>query len=136
MQIQRLQNLYLLIAFIAAILSLSYPFVYVTGGSIGVKNNVPLLILGLMATILPLLALCLYKNLQRQKLVSRVAALFADCTLVYAVVLYFISLDLDNGANIALFSPICIFLSSVFDLLAARAIHHDQELLKAADRIR
>lgn len=136
MQIQRLQNLYLLIAFIAAIVSLSYPFVIITNGAIGIQNNVPLLILCLMATILPLLALCLYKNLQRQKLASRIAALFADCTLVYAVVLYFINLDIDNGAHIALLSPICIFLSSLFDLFAARAIQRDMELLKAADRIR
>lgn len=134
MQIQRLQNLYLLIAFLAAILSLNYPFIIIPGGNVGVQNNIPLLILALLATILPLLALCLYKNLKRQKLVSRLAALFADCTLVYVFVLDW--LNIDNGANIAMLAPCCIFASSLFDLFAARAITSDQNLLKAADRIR
>lgn len=134
MQIQRIQNLYLLIAFLAAIVSLNYTFIILPDGNVGVQNNVPLLVIALLATILPLLALCLYKNLKRQKLVSRLAALFADCTLVYVAVLYFINID--NGVNIALLSPICLLLSSMFDLFATRAINHDQELLKAADRIR
>lgn len=134
MQIQRLQNLYLLIAFLAAIISLSFPFIILPGGNVGVQNNVPLLIIALLATILPLLALCLYKNLKRQKLVSRLAALFAICTLVYVFVLDW--LNIDNGASLALISPFCIFISALFDLFAVRAITSDQNLLKAADRIR
>ncbi len=134
MQIQRLQNLYLLIAFLAAIVSLTCPWIIMPGGNVTIQNNTPLLVLALLATILPLLGICLYKNLQRQKLVSRLAALFADCALVYAAVLDLINAD--NGANIGLIAPCAIFFSSLFDLFAARAINSDQQLLKAADRIR
>lgn len=134
MQIQRLQNLYLLIAFLAAIFSLNYPWLIVPGGNIGIQNNVPLLILALLATILPLLAICLYKNLIRQKLMARLAALFAFCSLAYTYTLDLINIE--HGANLALLAPAVMFFSALFDLFAARAISSDQKLLKAADRIR
>lgn len=134
MQIQRLQNLYLLIAFLAAICSLNYPWLIVPGGTIGIQNNIPLLILGLLATILPLLGICLFKNLKRQKLVARLAALFAIVAVGYTYTLDLINIE--NGANLALLAPAAMFVGALFDLFAASAISHDQKLLKAADRIR
>ena len=134
MQIQRLQNLYLLLAFLAAILSLNYPWVILPGANVTVQNSVPLLILALLATILPLLGICLFKNLKRQKLVSRLAALFAICSLAYAFILDYTNIE--NGANLAILAPAIMFASALFDLFAAGAISSDQKLLKAADRIR
>lgn len=134
MQIQRLQNLYLIIAFICAIVSLSFPWINLPEGNISVQNNVPLLILGLLATILPLLGICLYKNLQRQKLVSRLAALFAFFTLAYAWILDWTNIE--NGATMALLTPCAVVFSCLFDIFATGAIKSDQKLLKAADRLR
>ena len=134
MQIQRLQNLYLLLAFLAAILSLNYPWVILPSANVTVQNNIPLLILALLATILPLLGICLFKNLKHQKLVSRLAALFAICSLAYAFILDYTNIE--HGANLAILAPAIMFASALFVLFAAGAISSDQKLLKAADRIR
>lgn len=134
MQIQRLQNLYLLIAFICAIVSLCFPWINLPDGNISVQNNIPLLTLALLATILPLLGICLYKNLQRQKLVSRLGALFAFFTLAYVFILDW--LNIENGATIALLAPAAMCFGCLFNILAAGAISADQKLLKAADRLR
>jgi len=90
MQIQRLQNLWLLIAFVAALVSLNYNWLDIAGSYVTIQNNIPLLILALLATILPLLSLCLYKNLRRQKLAGRLSALFALFTIGYVVALSFL----------------------------------------------
>lgn len=134
MQIQRLQNLYLLVAFIAALVSLNFNWLKIDDVYVTVGNNVPLLILGLLATILPLLGLFLYKNLRRQKLTARLSALFVLFSLGYAVALSY--LGPNPEAEICILAPCCMALSGILDCLAARAIASDEKLLKSADRIR
>lgn len=134
MQIQRLQNLWLLIAFVTAIVSLNYNWLDIAGTYVTIRNNIPLLILTLLATILPLLSLSLYKNLHRQKLAARLSAIFALFSIGYAVALSF--LGPDPEAEICILAPCLMGLSGVADCLALRAIAADERLLKSADRIR
>jgi hypothetical protein len=134
MQIQRLQNLWLLIAFVAALVSLNYNWLDIAGSYVTIQNNIPLLILALLATILPLLSLCLYKNLRRQKLAGRLSALFALFTIGYVVALSF--LGPNPEAEICILSPCLMGLSGILDCLAVRAIASDERLLRSADRIR
>lgn len=135
MQIQRIQNLYLIIAFLLATVSLAFPWLRLSGGAtLAVQGNIPLLILAVLATLLPLLAICLFKNLQRQKLLGRLSALFAVASLGYVVALSY--LGGDNQAQVTVLAPMCMGLSGILDALAARAIYRDQQLLRAADRIR
>jgi len=134
MQIQRIQNLYLAIAFIAAIVSLNFNWLSTGDTFVTIQNNIPLLILTLLATILPMMGICLYRNLRRQKLVARLSGLFVIFTLGYIVALSYLGPDPD--AKVCLLAPCCIALSGILDGLAARAIVHDEKLLKSADRLR
>ena len=134
MQIQRLQNLYLLLAFIAALVSLNFNWLRIDAIGVSACNNVPLLVLGLLATLLPLLALFLFKNLSRQKLAARLSALFALFTLGYVIALSY--LGPNPEAEVCILAPCLMALGGVLDCLATRAIAADQRLLKSADRLR
>lgn len=134
MQIQRLQNLYLLIAFIAAVLSLNFNWLIIGEVAVTIQNDIPLMVLSLLATLLPLLAICRYKKLHSQKLISRVGALFALFTIGYAVALSY--LGPNPQAEVCILSPCLMGLSGIFDCLAVRSITHDEKLLKSADRLR
>lgn len=134
MQIQRLQNLYLLIAFIAAVISLNFNWLMIGDAAVTVKNNIPLMVLALMATLLPLMAICRYKKLHSQKLISRLSAIFALFAIGYALALSF--LGPNPEAELCLLSPCLMAISGIFDCLAARAVVSDEKLLKSADRLR
>lgn len=134
MQLQRLQNLYLFLSFIAAVVSLNFNWLVIGDTAVTIRNNYPLLILALIATILPLLALCRFKNLRAQKLISRLSALFALFSVGYVVALSF--LGPNPEAEVCILAPCLMALSGVLDCLAIRGIIHDEKLLKSADRIR
>lgn len=134
MQIQRLQNLYLCLAFIAAVISLNFNWLVIGQTAVTVYNDIPLLILAAISTICPLIALCRYKNLKSQKLISRLGALFALFTIGYVVALSF--LGPNPEAEVCVLSPCLMGLCGILDCLAARSITHDINLLKSADRIR
>lgn len=134
MQIQRIQNLYLAISFIAAIVSLNFNWLTAGDAFVTIRNNIPLLILTLLATIMPMLGICLFKNLKRQKLVARLSGLFVLITLAYVIALSWFGPASD--AKVCLLAPCSLALSGLLDLLAVRAIIHDEKLLKSADRLR
>lgn len=134
MQIQRMQNLYLLLAFIAAVVSLNFNWLIVGDVAVTIENNVPLMILALVATIMPLCALFRFKNLRSQKLITRLAALFALFTVGYTVALSY--LGPNPEAEVCILSPCLMALAGVLDCLAVKAIVHDEKLLKSADRLR
>lgn len=134
MQIQRIQNLYLLLAFIVAVVSLNFSWLVVGDVTVTIKNDLPLMILALMATLLPLLGLCRYKNLRSQKLIGRLSALFALFTLGYVIALSY--LGPNPAAEVCILSPCLMAVSGVLDCLAVRGIVSDEKLLKSADRLR
>lgn len=134
MQIQRLQNLYLALAFLAAIVSLSFNWLTIGNVAVNIENDYPLLILALLATLMPLFGICRYKKLHSQKLISRLGAVFALFTVGYVVALSF--LGPNPEAEVCILAPCLMGLSCILDCLAARAIVHDENLLKSADRLR
>lgn len=134
MQIQRLQNLYLLLALITAAISLNFNWLIIGNTAVTICNDYALMVLALLATILPLLAICRFKRLGAQKLISRLSALFALFTVGYVVALSF--LGPNPEAEVCILSPCLMGMSCIFDCLAARAITHDINLLKSADRLR
>lgn len=134
MQIQRIQSLWLTISFILAIVSLCYPWLKIDGGYVTIQNNVPLLVLALLAVMLPLVAIFLYRNLRRQKLVCSIAALMSLFSIGYVVALSYLGPNPES--EVCIVAPVAMALSGIFDILARRAIVHDEKLLRSADRLR
>lgn len=134
MQIQRIQTLWFIAALLCAIFSLTQNWLAIDATFVTVQNNIPLLVLGLLATLLPLLAIFLYRNLRRQKLVGRLAALFVVVTLGYAVALSW--LGPNPEAELCILGPVSMAISGIFDCLAVRGIISDEKLLRSADRLR
>lgn len=134
MQIQRIQTLWFIVALLCAIFSLTQNWLAIEGTFVTVQNNIPLLVLGLLATVLPLLAIFLYRNLRRQKLVGRLAALFVVVTLGYVVALSW--LGPNPEAEVCILGPVSMAVSGIFDCLAVRGIISDEKLLRSADRLR
>ncbi len=93
-----------------------------------------MLILTVLATVLPLLAIFMFRNLRRQKLVAALAAFMAVFSLGYVVALSYLGPDPDG--SLRLVAPLCMAASGIFDILGRNAIISDEKLLKSADRIR
>lgn len=89
-------------------------------------------ILAVMCTLLPLVAIFLYKNRPLQIRLGRLNILLLTVALVFLVVAY-ASLDSGVTAGIGLFMPSG---GIIFTFLAIRAIGKDEALVKSADRIR
>lgn len=135
MQIQRIQTLYLIISLLAAIVSLTGNWLRIDPQTVvTVQNNIPLLILAVLATLLPLIDICLYRNLRRQQLVGKLSALFALISIGYVVALSY--LGPNPEAEVCIMAPVCMAVSGIFDCLAVRSMARDEKLLKAADRLR
>lgn len=136
MQIQRIQSVWLLIAFAAALTSWFFPWLHFETASIDLFpwTNVFLMILAGFATLLPLLAIFMYRNLHRQKLTCALAAFMAVFSLGYVVALSWLGADPDG--SVCLTAPMLMACSGLFDVLARNAIRSDENLLKSADRIR
>lgn len=136
MQIQRIQSVWLLIAFAAALTSWFFPWLHFETASIDLFpwTNVFLMILAGFATLLPLLAIFMYRTLRRQKLTCALAAFMAVFSLGYVVALSWLGADPDG--SVCLTAPMLMACSGLFDVLARNAIRSDENLLKSADRIR
>lgn len=134
MQIQRIQSLWLLIACVCAVVSLCFPWLKIGGGFVSVENDIPLMIISLLATIFPLLAIFMYRNLSRQKLVCSLAAIMAILAIGYTVALSYLGPNPES--DICFLSPVLMAFSGIFDMLGRRAIIHDEKLLRSADRLR
>lgn len=136
MQIQRIQSVYLLVAFAAALTSWFFPWIHFEAHSIDLfpYTNIFLGILAGLATLLPLIAIFMFRNLRRQKLMCAVSAFMVIFSLGYVVSLNYLGADADGV--IQLCAPLLMGASGIFDVLARNAIRSDENLLKSADRIR
>lgn len=135
MQIQRIQTLWLIAAVACSVFSLTCNWLNIDNQLfISAYNNIPLLILGALAVLLPMIAIFLYRNLRRQKLTVKIAMLFVVATLGYAVALSYLGPHSD--AAVCILGPTCMAVSGIFDWLALRGIVHDDKLLRSADRLR
>lgn len=134
MQIQRIQTLWLILAVIIAAISFAFPWIKIEESFIGLCDNIPMLILGLLASILPLVSIFLFRNLKRQKTTTQLSGLFALVTFSYTVALSFLGPEKD--AKMLILGPSLMVLSCIFDYLALKGINRDAKLLRDSDRLR
>lgn len=134
MQIQRLQNFYLLIALVLSVASLLMPWWHIDGVSVGVCADPVLLIVGAAAAVLSLLGICLFKNLQRQKLVCTLAFVLAAVAVIYGVSRYMLA-DERELMRMGIGAP-PMAIAAVFAVMARMGVVRDQKLLRSADRLR
>lgn len=139
MQIQRLQNLWLLIAFICMGISMFLPWGYIDYDSTlplrGIDRTFAT-IPGSLASILALAGIILYRNLRRQRLVCLLSAIFAILSVILMGIVYWRSLDSLCVPLQPSFGAIPMIIGAVFALLARNRVIHDEKLLRSADRIR
>ena len=134
MQIQRIQTLWLILATIAAGISFAFPWLKVEESVIDLTDNMPMLILGILAGVLSFVTVFLYRNVKRQKTTCRIAVLFSLCTIVYTVALSYFGPNPD--AQVCISGPSLMALSCIFDYMALKGIRHDEKLLRDSDRLR
>lgn len=134
MQIQRIQTLWLLLAAIFGGVSLAFKWLKIGSDTVAPFSDPVLITLAVLAVVLSLLGIVLYRNLQRQKLVCRLAALFSLFSVGYVVALSF--LGPNPAAEVIVLGPSLMGVSCFFDCLAVNGIVRDEKLLRAADRLR
>lgn len=153
--IQRKQTIFLFLAFVTTVVCLCLPLGSIELQGMGVEpvlynmalaqpdNNgvnydffyAPLAALLVLAAILEITAIFLYKNRKRQaRFCSFAIALIFVWLLLFAYYKYFDLTEVGQlRQSIAVSFP---FLSAVFDYLAVKGIRADERLVRAADRIR
>ena len=153
--IQRKQTIFLFLAFVTTIVCLCLPLGSIELQGMGVEpvlynmalaqpdNNgvnydffyAPMAALLVLAAILEITAIFLYKNRKRQaRFCSFAIALIFVWLLLFAYYKYFDLTEVGQlRQSIAVSFP---FLSAVFDYLAFKGIRADERLVRAADRIR
>lgn len=133
MQIQRLQNLYLLIALILQVVSLFIPWWKTPQAAIFPYSDPILLIICCLAAAMALIGIFLFKNLRRQKLVAALCALFGLFAVTYGFALSF--MDTDDSVRMAL-GACPMALGAIMAVMARNRVIHDEKLLRSADRLR
>lgn len=139
MQIQRIQSLYL---FIAAILTCVIGLMTYSNLAPGHEpysdgfffNNIGLLILNAISTILLIVSIFMFKKLKRQILTTKINFILVLLSILLSVTLLYnvnIKPTLTVVCEIAM-----LVVADIFIVLALRAIDKDRKRLAAADRIR
>ena len=153
--IQRKQTIFLFLAFVTTIVCLCLPLGSIELQGMGVEpvlynmalaqpdNNgvnydffyAPMAALLVLAAILEITAIFLYKNRKRQARLCAFAIVLVFLWLL--LFMYYKYFDLTKMGelqqSVAAYLP---FLSAVFDYLAIKGIRADERLVRAADRIR
>lgn len=144
--IQRWQSVWLLFAAICVALFCFLPMALLSfdgaipadGASasfISPSDNTVFWIVGLVVAVLLVINIFMYRNTRRQKLVT-VLSMMMIVVLAACGVLMVYGVDYE-GAKVEWLGSILLLLGAfVFALLAYRGIRHDENLLKAADRLR
>ena len=138
--IQRIQSVWLLLAAVAAFLTLKFSFY--SGNMLGpdqirtftyltATSKLIILVFTVAIGVTALVALFLYKNRKLQMRISLAAMLISllNILLYFNQTQHFAEGNFDLTALIALVIP-------VFFLLAAKGIYNDQKLVKSLDRLR
>ena len=128
--IQRIQSLYLLIAFIVGVIvfNLSINIEFDEGISQAYRDNYGFLI----APVLLLLSLFLFKKRSLQSLV----VLIISIQQLLQIGLLLPSFDLSDDINLTEISILLSFITVVLTWLARRGIRNDNALVRSVDRIR
>lgn len=92
------------------------------------------LTLNVLISVLSIIAIFLYKNLARQKMVVKVNLfLIVASAIAGGVIVY---MNMPNVEILWTAAPLLLICSFLMTIAALRRINHDDKLLKAADRIR
>ncbi|MFZ1705786.1 MAG: DUF4293 family protein [Saprospiraceae bacterium] len=145
--IQRLQTVFLFLAFLAFLAIFQFPFAVSDVQSAGFLSDMDydvfdsafLLALTALGGLTALIAIFLFKNRTIQLKLSYLIIVFSVLILVVAAVLFYNEAknlihnkgEIDD--SIALYMP---FLSMVFGVLAARFIGKDEKTVRSMDRLR
>lgn len=145
--IQRIQSIYLVLAAAAAFALLKLPFAQSSenvqtsalfgDGFFNIQDHIALLIFFVLAGILSLAGIFLFKNRPLQLKVCRFAIIANVLGLVFSIIFYIQdaanlqTVEVDDGFG--LYLPIGFI---VLGLLALRAISKDENLVKSMDRLR
>lgn len=157
--LQRIQSVYLSIAFLALVVLFFFPMAsflseeiylkfYVTnvrnlapGGPVpfSALYNLPLLLAMVAVTIMTLMCIFLYKNRIRQIQVTNIAVMLNILSILAILFIYIplvekrTGLKPDYASGIGIYLPI---VSLLFLVLANRAIKRDEKLVRSSDRLR
>lgn len=135
MQIQRLQTLWLAIAVICGTVSFFTPWWSAGSMTMTPASDMMLLILCSLATILPLLAIFMFRNMRRQKQVALLGAAMSVLAIGYSIAMTY--MPDSGGVEITQhFGTIWPAASALADIMARRCIVSDEKLLRSADRLR
>ena len=134
MVIQRWQSVFLLLASI-----MMGFFCYLPIASQGAVDFHPYqqpvyLTLNILISVLSLIAIFLYKNMSRQKMVVKINAFLMIASIIVGGVIVF--KNMPQMEIIWMAGPLLLVCSFIMTIAALRRINHDDKLLKAADRIR
>jgi hypothetical protein len=155
--IQRLQSVYLFLAFLSGLILYFFPIAWYYGelntleffvcritdhvpsntALFGSKFLLPLSLLNLICTLFSLILIFLYKNLNRQYKLVRLNILLV---IIYiGVVFFFYSDKIGNTVNVPAqfgFGAFLPLITLIFLILAMRGINSDIKLLRSVDRLR
>ena len=149
MVIQRIQSVYLLIAVVLMVLTAFFPvltfelggreFVYgaLETGKVGATHIDPLmLMLVVLISLLALIDIFLYKNLQRQMTVCFVDIIIGLAMLVAICIQAFVVGGMDSVVVTWQWFIALPVLAIIFLMLAHKAMANDKKKLREADRLR
>lgn len=141
--IQRIQSVWLFFAaFVSAALFIFPLYHYTQGGTemlMGARNEYLLLVIAALMTVVPMIAIFLFKDRKRQKLLIWLSVVLSVAFI--AVMLMKIQ-NIKNAVqpaindNFAIPGPIIPVLTIVLLFLALSGIKKDEELLRSVDRLR
>jgi Co/Zn/Cd efflux system component len=143
--IQRIQTVYLLLASVIGALFFFFPIVSVMGESafsleLMVKNNyisnTPFLLLAILFVGLNVVSIFLFGNRKRQMLLVRFG-IYSVISFVLLAAINIYRLYQLVGAEVKIgWVVYAALLAIVFNVLAFRGVKKDEDLIRAADRIR
>ncbi len=154
--IQRIQSIFLLVAFIAGILTFLFPLAQISGelnlleiyiygivdltkmGGIEVNSGIiaGLIAIGGIIPLISIIAIFLYKNRLRQANLARIG-FFINIVLVIFLFLFIDFIKKQTGSTVTYQLGIGFPLISVIMLIMSRrAILNDERKVRAADRLR
>jgi len=128
--IQRIQSIYLLVATVLWVGSLFLP---VTQNGFHAWG---LIIVAIAGALFNFIAIFLYKNRKTQRQLCVIGAMVALIYYVIYLTYYLLSKNTPNQQMIISIGSFLPILSFVFTLIANHQIKKDDDLIKAADRIR
>jgi hypothetical protein len=138
--IQRIQTVYLLFAAIAMLITMAVPVAYLqqeagTMLDLYISNSLPAMILAFASAFLSLVSIALFKNRKFQMRLVLGAMALSLFTLAALCFFDFMSStsEVTEVNYVALAMPV---FSLIFNWLAHRGIHADEQLVRSMDRLR